>query len=103
MLRKSIFMYLILLQGNKNTDYLSPWNVPSHLCYLLFKLLADGVIPNEYGINPKHKLKIGSKVCYFNLVQNLIHIASLISCISFLEGKGIFPLNFRSYCLFNYQ
>ncbi|XP_056866119.1 inositol hexakisphosphate and diphosphoinositol-pentakisphosphate kinase VIP1 isoform X1 [Raphanus sativus] len=26
------------------------------------QLLADGVIPNEYGINPQQKLKIGSKV-----------------------------------------
>nr|XP_011465774.1 PREDICTED: inositol hexakisphosphate and diphosphoinositol-pentakisphosphate kinase 2-like [Fragaria vesca subsp. vesca] len=31
----------------------------------LFKvaqLLADGVIPNEYGINPSQELKIGSKI-----------------------------------------
>lgn len=32
------------------------------LKFLFFQFLADGVIPNEYGINAKHKLKIGSKV-----------------------------------------
>lgn len=32
----------------------------------LLQALADGVIPNEYGINPEHKLKIGSKVkCHY--------------------------------------
>lgn len=34
------------------------------ICLLLlwFQRLADGVIPNEYGINPEHKLIIGAKV-----------------------------------------
>nr|CAB3498920.1 unnamed protein product [Digitaria exilis] len=54
----------------------------------LFKVaqtLADGVIPNEYGINPKQKLKIGSKVCsgakftpqslYLQYRQLITHIA----------------------------
>eukprot|EP00850_Spirogloea_muscicola_P022875 SM000316S12290 [mRNA] locus=s316:84377:92935:+ [translate_table: standard] len=30
--------------------------------YTVAKTLADGVIPNEYGINPRHKLVIGAKV-----------------------------------------
>jgi hypothetical protein len=30
--------------------------------FAVAKALADGVIPNEYGINPVHKLRIGSKV-----------------------------------------
>ena len=27
------------------------------------KMLAEAVIPNEYGINPEQKLRIGSKIC----------------------------------------
>ncbi|KAL1538650.1 Inositol hexakisphosphate and diphosphoinositol-pentakisphosphate kinase vip2 [Salvia divinorum] len=45
--------------------------------YELFKvaqLLADGVIPNEYGINPKQKLKIGSKVARRLLGKILIDL-----------------------------
>lgn len=40
----------------------------------LLQLLADGVIPNEYGINPNQKLKIGSKVIFLPLLifQNWI-------------------------------
>ncbi|KAJ4707520.1 Inositol hexakisphosphate and diphosphoinositol-pentakisphosphate kinase [Melia azedarach] len=43
----------------------------------LFKvaqLLADGVIPNEYGINPKQKLKIGSKIARQLLGKILIDL-----------------------------
>ncbi|CAL1357848.1 unnamed protein product [Linum trigynum] len=43
----------------------------------LFKvaqLLADGVIPNEYGINPKQKLKIGSKIARRLLGKILIDV-----------------------------
>ncbi|XP_022750644.1 inositol hexakisphosphate and diphosphoinositol-pentakisphosphate kinase VIP2-like isoform X5 [Durio zibethinus] len=43
----------------------------------LFKvaqLLADGVIPNEYGVNPKQKLKIGSKIARRLLGKILIDL-----------------------------
>ncbi|KAK7266308.1 hypothetical protein RIF29_18951 [Crotalaria pallida] len=36
--------------------------------------LADGVIPNEYGINPKQKLKIGSKIARRLLGKLLIDL-----------------------------
>ncbi|KAJ1443700.1 Histidine phosphatase superfamily, clade-2 [Sesbania bispinosa] len=36
--------------------------------------LADGVIPNEYGINPKQKLKIGSKIARRLLGKILIDL-----------------------------
>ncbi|XP_024521024.1 inositol hexakisphosphate and diphosphoinositol-pentakisphosphate kinase VIP1 [Selaginella moellendorffii] len=42
--------------------------------YTVAKALADGVIPNEYGINPKHKLKIGSKICRRLLGKILIDL-----------------------------
>ncbi|ONM37416.1 Phosphoglycerate mutase-like family protein [Zea mays] len=38
------------------------------------KLLADSVIPNEYGINPKQKLKIGSKIARRLLGKILIDL-----------------------------
>ncbi|XP_059282370.1 inositol hexakisphosphate and diphosphoinositol-pentakisphosphate kinase VIP2-like isoform X2 [Lycium ferocissimum] len=38
------------------------------------QLLADGVIPNEYGINPKQKLKIGSKIARRLLGKLLIDL-----------------------------
>uniref|UniRef100_A0A803LSV1 Inositol hexakisphosphate and diphosphoinositol-pentakisphosphate kinase n=1 Tax=Chenopodium quinoa TaxID=63459 RepID=A0A803LSV1_CHEQI len=38
------------------------------------KSLADGVIPNEYGINPKQKLKIGSKIARRLLGKILIDL-----------------------------
>ncbi|GFP79282.1 inositol hexakisphosphate and diphosphoinositol-pentakisphosphate kinase 1 [Phtheirospermum japonicum] len=56
--------------------------------YELFKvaqLLADGVIPNEYGINPRQKLKIGSKVAdteYVSKPQNKIEFARKCSFTS---------------------
>ncbi|MCH83207.1 inositol hexakisphosphate and diphosphoinositol-pentakisphosphate kinase 2-like, partial [Trifolium medium] len=43
----------------------------------LFKVaqaLADGVIPNEYGINPSQKLKIGSKIARRLLGKLLIDL-----------------------------
>ncbi|CAM0883363.1 unnamed protein product [Alopecurus aequalis] len=45
-----------------------------HDLFKVSKLLADGVIPNEYGINPKQKLKIGSKIARRLLGKILIDL-----------------------------
>jgi len=42
--------------------------------YKVAKVLADGVIPNEYGINPKHKLIIGSKIAHRLMGKILIDL-----------------------------
>ncbi|KAK2966944.1 hypothetical protein RJ640_002129 [Escallonia rubra] len=47
--------YDILHNAHLNVDGLDE-------LFKVAQLLADGVIPNEYGINPKQKLKIGSKI-----------------------------------------
>ncbi|XP_077210138.1 inositol hexakisphosphate and diphosphoinositol-pentakisphosphate kinase VIP2-like isoform X2 [Tasmannia lanceolata] len=58
----------------------------------LFKVaqvLADGVIPNEYGINPKHKLKIGSKIARRLLGKILIDLRNTREeAISVAEPKN---------------
>ncbi|KAF8118050.1 hypothetical protein N665_0006s0052 [Sinapis alba] len=42
--------------------------------FKIAQLLADGVIPNEYGINPQQKLKIGSKIARRLLGKILIDL-----------------------------
>ncbi|KAF3772276.1 Inositol hexakisphosphate and diphosphoinositol-pentakisphosphate kinase [Nymphaea thermarum] len=65
----------------------------------LFKvaqLLADGVIPNEYGINPSQKLKIGSKIARRLLGKILIDLRNTREeAISVAEPKSSMeqPLN----------
>ncbi|CAH9088859.1 unnamed protein product [Cuscuta epithymum] len=45
-----------------------------HELFGVAKLLADGVVPNEYGINPQQKLKIGSKIARRLLGKLLIDL-----------------------------
>ncbi|XP_038890409.1 inositol hexakisphosphate and diphosphoinositol-pentakisphosphate kinase VIP2-like isoform X2 [Benincasa hispida] len=53
------------------------------------QLLADGVIPNEYGINPKQKLKIGSKIARRLLGKILIDLRNAREeAIEVADSKG---------------
>lgn len=53
------------------------------------QVLADGVIPNEYGINPKQKLKIGSKIARRLLGKILIDLRNTLEeAISVAELKS---------------
>uniref|UniRef100_A0A6N2NGD0 Inositol hexakisphosphate and diphosphoinositol-pentakisphosphate kinase n=2 Tax=Salix TaxID=40685 RepID=A0A6N2NGD0_SALVM len=55
---------------------------------VVLNLLADGVIPNEYGINPKQKLKIGSKIARRLLGKILIDLRNTLEeAISVAELK----------------
>ncbi|GJM96235.1 hypothetical protein PR202_ga13053 [Eleusine coracana subsp. coracana] len=65
----------------------------------LFKasqILADGVIPNEYGINPQQKLKIGSKIARRLLGKILIDLrntreeAISVAEPKFVEDEALF-------------
>ncbi|KAI4998592.1 inositol hexakisphosphate and diphosphoinositol-pentakisphosphate kinase VIP2-like isoform X1 [Hordeum vulgare subsp. vulgare] len=64
--------------------------------YKVAQLLADGVIPNEYGINPKQKLKIGSKIARRLMGKVLIDLrntreeAICVADPSFTEDEALF-------------
>ena len=46
-------------------------------CVQTAKVLADAVIPNEYGIDPGSKLRIGSKICCALLGKLLADLANM--------------------------
>ena len=41
------------------------------------KVLADAVIPNEYGIDDQQKLRIGSKICSALMGKLLADLANM--------------------------
>lgn len=61
------------------------------------KVLAEAVIPNEYGINPEQKLRIGSKICNALLGKLLADLGnmrdeSLATAVCIHHGSNQMPL-----------
>ena len=46
-------------------------------CLQTAKVLADAVIPNEYGIDDQQKLRIGSKICSALMGKLLADLANM--------------------------
>ena len=61
------------------------------------KVLAEAVIPNEYGIDPGQKLRIGSKICNALLGKLLADLANMrdeslataVSALAMLRISGL--------------
>ena len=47
------------------------------MCAQAAKQLADAVIPNEYGIEPAGKMRIGSNICTFLLGKVLADLGNM--------------------------
>ena len=62
------------------------------------KVLADSVIPNEYGIDPEGKLKIGSKICTVLLGKILSDLQNMReeSLITAVRASPLFPAHSAS-------
>ncbi|XP_062009959.1 inositol hexakisphosphate and diphosphoinositol-pentakisphosphate kinase VIP1-like isoform X2 [Rosa rugosa] len=74
--------YDLLHNGHLNLDGLDE-------LFKVAQLLADGVIPNEYGINPTQKLKIGSKIARRLLGKIMIDLRNTREeAISIAEPKS---------------
>lgn len=69
---KCIYQLFLVCVSNIGWDQLVIIDTLKVLCIISLQLLADGVIPNEYGINPEQKLKIGSKVTSFLFYVGLV-------------------------------
>lgn len=65
-----------------------------------FQKLADGVIPNEYGINPQHKLTIGAKVCNVTcMLYSPLILLRRQECVIFSSDIWYFLIEFSLFSI----